>query len=125
MPHTRTFIVFLMGLAVCSPILNAQANRKVFVVDKVTHTARIQDYGSVSKSQEGEHHSAPVVMAEFMKRCPGVSFFTENREDAEFVLKTQQGGSTLSNPQGDILYVSPAKTLSNMVKDVCGYIAAR
>jgi hypothetical protein len=86
----------------------------VFVVDKVTTL--------VSARQEAEHHSAPVVMSEFMKNCPNLSF-TENQEDAEFVLKTQPGSSTLSNVKGDILYISPAKTLGNMVKDVCRFIA--
>lgn len=97
--------------------------RKVYVVDKVTQIAKVQDYGTSAKAQEGEHHTAPVVMAEFMKHCPNVAF-TENRDDAEFVLKTQQGSSVLSNPRGDILYISPAKTLGNMVKDVCGYISS-
>ena len=73
--------------------------------------------------QEAEHHSAPVVMSEFMENCPNLSF-TENQEDAEFVLKTQPGSSTLSNVKGDILYISPAKTLANMVKNVCTFIAA-
>jgi hypothetical protein len=122
----RQFITYSVLLVSLCGLLFAQEKptaRKVLVVDKVTQTARVQEYGTVSKGQEAEHHSAPVVMAEFMKRCPGVSF-TENREDAEFVLKTQPGGSTLSNPKGEILYISPAKTLGNMVKDVCTYIAA-
>ncbi len=100
----------------------AQPTRKVFVVDKVSQTVTTHDYGTSGKAQEGEHHSAPVVMAEFGKKCPNISF-TQNRESAEFILQTQTGGSTLSNPKGDVLYVSPAKTLGNMVKDVCAYIA--
>src|SRR6516165_522577 len=120
----RSLFVVFFGLCVCSSILNAQADRsteqptarKVFVVDKVTYT-------HVSAGQEAEHHSAPVVMSEFMKDCPNLSF-TENEWDSEFVLKTQPGSSTLSNPKGDILYISPAKTLGNMIEDVCTYIAA-
>lgn len=118
-----TYSVLLVGLCGLLFAQEKPTPKKVFVVDKVTQTASVQGYGSVAKSQEGEHHTAPVVMAEFMKHCPNVSF-TENREDAEFVLKTQPGGSTLSNPKGEILYISPAKTLGNMVKDVCAYIAA-
>jgi len=119
----KSLSALFLGLYVCLPILNAQAGaskqptaRKVFVVDKVTYT-------HVSAGQEAEHHSAPVVMSEFMKDCPNLSF-TENEWDSEFVLKTQPGSSTLSNPKGDILYISPAKTLGNMIEDVCTYIAA-
>ena len=119
----RSLFVVFFGLCVCSSILNAQADRsteqptarKVFVVDKVTYTL-------VSARQEAEHHSAPVVMSEFMKNCPNLSF-TENQENAA-VLKSQPGSLTLSNVKGDILYISPAKTLANMVKNVCTFIAA-
>ena len=111
-------IALLIGTSLSG---HAQSIRIVFVVDKVSQTVTTHDYGSAGKAQEGEHHSAPVVMAEFGKRCPIVSF-TQNRDSAEFILQTQSGGSTLSNAKGDVLYVSPAKTLGNMVKDVCTYV---
>ena len=61
-------------------------------------------------------------MAEFSKRCPSVAFTTD-RAKADYVLQTQPGGSILTTPNDDVLYISPAKTLGNMVKDVCAYIA--
>jgi len=60
-------------------------------------------------------------MAEFEKKCPAVSF-TQDQSAADFVLQTQPGGTTLADLKGNVLYVSPAKNLGNMVKDVCGYI---
>ena len=101
----------------------APAPRVVFVVDKVLEVGQATIYGNTATAQDGEHHTAPVVMGEFARKCPGVAF-TKNKDAAEFVLETQPGGSSLSNQKGDILYVSPAKTLKNMAKDVCGYIAS-
>jgi len=111
---TLTLLLFLQS---------TPAPRIVFVVDKVSQVGSARVYGNSANTQEGEHHSAPVVMSEFSKRCPIVAF-TKNKEAAEFILETQPGGSSLSNQKGDVLYVSPAKTLKNMTKDVCGYIAA-
>jgi hypothetical protein len=98
------------------------ARHTIFVVDKVIQTAEAHNkFGGVGASS-GEHHTAPVVMAEFSKRCPAVSF-TQNRATAEFVLETQPGSTTLTDAKGNVLYVSPAKRLKNMVKDVCGYVS--
>ncbi len=62
-------------------------------------------------------------MGEFSKRCPTVSF-TESQPAAEYILRTQSGATTLTDLKGNIVYVSPAKTLKNMVKDVCVYISS-
>ncbi len=112
-----------MTLALLFMFEAAPAPRMVFVVDKVSQVGSARVSGDTAHAQEGEHHSAPVVMGEFSKKCPVVAF-TKNKEAAEFILETQSGGSSLSNQNGDVLYVSPAKTLKNMTKDVCGYIAA-
>lgn len=98
------------------------AHHTIFVVDKVIQTAEAHNkFGGIGTSS-GEHHTAPVVMAEFSKRCQVVSF-TQNRENAEFVLETQPGSTTLTDAKGNVLYVSPARKLKNMVKDVCGYVS--
>jgi hypothetical protein len=89
----------------------------VFVVDKVQEVSKPDGSGVVAS----EHHTAPVVMAEFAKRCPEVSF-TKVRENADLTLETQSGASILSDAKGNVVYTSPAKSLSNMVKDVCRYI---
>ena len=101
----------------------APSHHKVFVVDKVTQvsTASNKALGTQGQLIQQEHHSAPVVMAEFAKKCPAVSF-TQDQSVADFVLQTQSGATTLADPKGNVLYVSPAKNLGNMVKDVCGYI---
>ena len=60
----------------------------------------------------------------FMKSCPAVTV-TDNREAADFVLRINGGSSTLFKQNGDVAYVSPAKfRVSNLVKDVCGYISS-
>jgi hypothetical protein len=102
------------------------AHHTIFVVDKVTQvsTASNQALGTQTQVMQQDHHSAPVVMAEFFKKCPAVSF-TQDQSAADFVLQTQPGGSTLTDPKGSVLYVSPAKNLRNMVKDVCKFITSR
>ena len=101
----------------------SSVSHTVFVVDKVSQVQRSTVYGNRANAEDGEHHTAPVVMAEFSKKCPAVTF-TKNKDSADFLLETQPGGSSLSNQKGDVLFVSPAKTLKNMTKDVCGYITA-
>ncbi|WP_158909688.1 hypothetical protein [Granulicella sp. L56] len=104
----------------------APSHHKVFVIDKVTQvsTASNKALGTQGQLVQQEHHSAPVVMAEFAKKCPAISF-TEDQSGADFILQTQPGGSTLADPKGNILYVSPAKNLGNMVKDVCKFVSSR
>ena len=111
----------LLGLQTASAANTVQ--RRVFVVDKVSQVGTAQAYGNTAKAQEGEHHSAPVVMSELSKKCP-IVLFTTNRESAEFILDAQQGASSLVNQKGDVLYISPANTMRNMAKDVCRYISA-
>ncbi len=103
----------------------APAHHTVFVVDKVTQTTEAHNapFGGSVAASSGEHHSAPVVMAEFSKKCPAVSF-TQDQASAEFILQTQSGSTILSDPKGAVLYVSPAKNLGNMVKDVCKFVSS-
>ncbi len=102
----------------------APTHHTIFVVDKVTERAEAHNtLGGVGASS-GEHHSAPVVMSEFGKKCSIVTF-TQDRSVADYILETQPGGSTLTDSKANVLYVSPAKTLKNMVKDVCGFVSAR
>ena len=104
-------------------MFQSDSAKKLYVVDKVTQVGSASVVGSSAREQQGEHHSAPVVMASFAKDCQSVSF-TKAREDAEYVLETQPGGSTLSDQKGNVVYISPAKTLKNMTKDMCRFIAA-
>ena len=97
--------------------------KKLFVVDKISQVGNASVVGNSTREQQGEHHSAPVVIGSFAKECQSVSF-TKVRDDADYILETQSGGSTLSNQKGDVVYISPAKTLKNMTKDVCRFIVA-
>lgn len=93
----------------------------VYVLDKVIDQAEARAAGHTD--QIGDHHSAPVVMGQFAKTCPAVRF-TQDRTAADLILQTQPGSSVLSDAKGAVLYVSPAKNLKNMTKDVCGYISS-
>ena len=60
----------------------------------------------------------------FMKRCPAVTV-TSDKDAADYILRPNKGSSTLYKKNGDVAYVSHAKVkVSNLVKDVCGYIEA-
>jgi len=113
----------ILAIALFALIFQAQpTHHTIFVVDKVIQTAEAHNkFGGIGTSS-GEHHTAPVVMAEFSKRCKVVNF-TKDRGNAEFVLETQPGSTTLTDAKGNVLYVSPAKKLKNMVKDVCKYVS--
>ncbi|RXH57651.1 hypothetical protein GRAN_0961 [Granulicella sibirica] len=96
----------------------------LFVVDKVSAVAEehAKPFQGIAASS-GEHHTAPVVMAEFSKSCPKVTL-TQDQQASFYTLQTQPGGSILADSKGTVLYVSPAKTLKNMVKDVCRYMGS-
>ena len=95
----------------------------VYVVDKVTATAEAHEKIGGIAGSTSEHHSAPIVMGEVTKKCTIITF-TEDKSVADFILKTQQGASTITNQKGEVLYITPAKTLKNMVKDVSGFAAS-
>jgi hypothetical protein len=60
----------------------------------------------------------------FIKRCPAVTV-TSDKDAADYILRPNKGSSTLYKKNGDVAYVSHAKVkVSNLVKDVCGYIQA-
>ena len=116
MNHIALFLFFFFQLT-------GAPQHTVYVVDKVTAEAETKTTGYSATAQTGEHHSAPVVMGQFAKTCPAVRF-TQDRTAADLILQTQPGSSVLSDAKGTVLYVSPAKTLKNMTKDVCGYISS-
>jgi hypothetical protein len=60
----------------------------------------------------------------FVKSCPAVTV-TSDKDAADYTLRPNKGSSTLYKKNGDVAYVSHAKVkVSNLVKDVCGYIKA-
>ncbi|WP_148210080.1 hypothetical protein [Candidatus Korobacter versatilis] len=89
----------------------------------MSQEAKATNNGNRSSETSSEHHTAPVVMTAFSHDCPSVTFTTE-KEAADYILQTQVGGYVLASPKGDVLYISPAKTLKNMVKDMCKYISS-
>jgi hypothetical protein len=118
-PMKTETIVVLLSL---SAALSAQAPRKVFLVDKTYTTGSATRVGSSASGSATELSFSPKIMLAFQKSCPVVGF-TQDKASAEFVLDPQVGGSILRNAKGDVLYISPARTLGNMVKDVCRFVA--
>jgi len=58
----------------------------------------------------------------FIKNCPVVTV-TDDKDAADYILRPNRGSSTLYKKNGDVVFVSHAKVkVSNLVKDVCGYI---
>jgi hypothetical protein len=117
-------LLALPALALQTPAAPASTAHRVFVVDTVSQTAVTAPglFGSVNTST-GELHTAPLVMKEMMKRCPGTIVLTTDRSTAEYVLAAQMRSSVLTNAKGDVLYMSPAIKYQNTAKDVCKYIA--
>jgi len=62
----------------------------------------------------------------FMKHCPSVVSVTDNKDAADYSLRIAAGSSTLYSRTGDAVYVSPTRwRVSNLVKDVCGFLGGR
>lgn len=118
----------LLLLSLCTPCL-AAGTHVIFIVDKVQTVGHANAsnngiFGMSATSTSAEVHTAPGITAEFLKRCPSNITLTQDQSVAEWSLQTQQGGSMLVDKAGTVLYLSPAKTLKNMVKDVCGYLSS-
>ncbi|NYF89252.1 hypothetical protein RBB79_06855 [Tunturiibacter empetritectus] len=98
------------------------ATHTVFVVDKVVQGGKGTFYGVKTKALDGDYHSSPAVITDFIERCPAVSF-TQSRPKADYILDTEPGSSTITDQQGTVLYTSSAKNLKNMAKDVCAFVS--
>ncbi|WP_353068649.1 hypothetical protein RBB75_15965 [Tunturibacter empetritectus] len=98
------------------------ATHTVFVVDKVVQGGKGTFYGVKTKALDGDYHSSPAVITEFIERCPAVSF-TQSRPKADYILDTEPGSSTITDQQGTVRYTSSAKNLKNMAKDVCAFVS--
>lgn len=98
------------------------ATHTVYVVDKVVQGGKGTFYGVKVKAEDGDYHSSPAVITEFIQRCPAVSF-TQSRPKADYILDTEPGSSTITDQQGTILYTSSAKNLKATAKDVCAFVS--
>ena len=100
----------------------ATGQHKTFLIDKTYEEASGNTYGNHSNANAVQQSFSPRIMTAFSKKCPEI-LFTTDRSGAEFVLNPQVGGSVLTSKAGDVLYISPARTLGNMVKDICAYVS--
>lgn len=114
----------LAAFLVVTSALPVFAAKKIFVVDKTYQAGTVTTYNTqtsaVANGSEQEMSFTPKIMRAFEK-CREVTFTTD-KSNADYVLNPQPKGSILSLGSGDVVYISPAMTLHNMVKDVCGYI---
>ena len=109
-----------------NPEIGGGNRPRLFIPDQVstTGTSTANDYGifgTVVKSSNTSVNYANAIMGEFGKSCSDI-LLTTDPATATLALSSQTGASTLTSKSGDVLYVSPAKTLKNMVKDVCAYL---
>jgi hypothetical protein len=108
----------------------AMANSHViFVVDKVQTVGKSNAsnngiFGTSASSTTMEAHTAPGVTAALIQRCPANLSITQDQSGAEWLLQTQFGATMIVDKKGTVLYVSPAKTMRNMTKDVCAFISS-
>ena len=96
-----------------------------YIIGGAVGSAHSDAYGNTygSASTVGRNISLEATDG-FIKNCPAVTV-TDDRDAADYVLKPNKGSSTLYKKNGDVVYVSHAKVkVSNLVKDVCGYIKA-
>jgi|ERR1039458_1089690 hypothetical protein len=77
------------------------------------------------------HNTSPTrnvsleVTREVIKRCPSAITVTDNRDQADYTLRTAAGASTLYKQNGDAVYISPTRwKTSNLAKDVCNFIGS-
>jgi hypothetical protein len=101
--------------------------KRLFIADYVINGA----VGSAHTDSSGNTYGSAAAVGRnisleatngFMKNCAAVTV-TNDRDAADYILRPNKGSSTLYKKNGDVVYVSPAKVkVSNLVKDVCGYI---
>jgi hypothetical protein len=100
--------------------------KRLFIADYTITSA----FGSAQTTPGSTYGSAEVVGRNisleatdgFIKNCPAVTV-TNDKDAADYILRPNKGSSTLYKKNGDVVYVSHAKMkVSNLVKDVCGYI---
>jgi hypothetical protein len=101
--------------------------KRLFIADYVLNGA----VGSAHTDSSGNTYGSATAVGRnisleatdgFMKDCPAVTV-TNDRDAADYILRPNKGSSTLYKKNGDVVYVSHAKVkVSNLVKDVCGYI---
>ncbi len=108
--------------------LPTRPTKRLFIADYIitgvvgsAQTANGSTYGSAAVV--GRNISLEATDG-FIKSCPAVTV-TSDKDAADYILRPNKGSSTLYKKNGDVAYVSHAKVkVSNLVKDVCGYIKA-
>ncbi len=106
----------------------APPTKRLFIADYIITGA----FGSAQTTNGSTYGSASVVGRNisleatdgFIKHCPAVTV-TSDKDAADYILRPNKGRSTLYKKNGDVVYLSHARVkVSNLVKDVCGYIQA-
>jgi hypothetical protein len=94
-----------------------------YVISGAVGSAHTDAYGNTSGSAAAVGRNISLEATDgFMKSCPAVTV-TNDRDAADYILRPNKGSSTRYKKNGDVAYVSHAKVkVSNLVKDVCGYI---
>ena len=96
--------------------------KRLFIGDYIVGSAYTGSSGTYSSTTVVGRNISLEATDVFMKTCPVVTV-TDDKDSADYILRPNKGSSTLYKKNGDVVYVSHAKVkVSNLVKDVCGYI---
>ena len=139
-PRPSPFLIVVLSLFVsfwASPNSGSPQNSEPKKPEPPTKRLFIADYvingavGSAHTDSSGNTYGSASAVGRnisleatngFMKNCPAVTV-TNDRDAADYILRPNKGSSTLYKKNGGVVYVSHAKVkVSNLVKDVCGYI---
>jgi hypothetical protein len=138
-PKPLPFLILALSLFgfSASPMFGSPQQSEAKKPDPPTKRLFIADYvingavGSAHTDSSGNTYGSAAAVGRnisleatngFMKNCPAVTV-TNDRDAADYILRPNKGSSTLYKKNGDVVYVSHAKVkVSNLVKDVCGYI---
>jgi hypothetical protein len=137
-PKPLLFLIVVLSLfvSVCASLGSPQKSeakkpdpptKKLFIADYVINgavgSAHTDSSGNTYGGAAGVGRNISLEATDgFMKNCPAVTV-TNDRDAADYILRPNKGSSTLYRKNGDVVYVSHAKVkVSNLVKDVCGYI---
>ena|ERR1700730_15525726 len=132
---TSTLLLFLAASSMAQTQMPTNSEAKK--LDPPTKRLFIGDYviggavGSAHTDPSGNTYGSAAAVGRnisleatdgFMRNSPVVTV-TNDRDAADYILRPNKGSATLYKKNGDVVYVSHAKVkVSNLVKDVCGYI---
>jgi hypothetical protein len=99
-----------------------QSPKRIYIEEHQVTTGRshvhCDNYGNCNGRDNTHTTDVAMNATVFFARTCSEVIVTDNREAADYVLRNK----TLYKQNGDVVYVSSAVALRNVVKDVCNYV---